>query len=282
MAGANELLAFPAGEAKALKARLDILDRAVRDAETTLEDRKDVLDDLSKEGSEDIDRTALAETLAQINSVITQANQDIGNKQGRLATDDQLRLNAADIRLAADEKAVELATWQQVEDAIGSANGDRFRTFAQSLTLDQLVQLANEHLDNFSKRYQLARSHDADLALHIIDNDMGEEHRAIRSLSGGERFLVSLELALSLAGLEGNELTVDTLFIDEGFGALDEDTLDVAITALEMLHSQGRKVGVITHVAAMIESIPVQIKVEKLGGGSSIVRLESLVTCARS
>lgn len=112
---------------------------------------------------------------------------------------------------------------------IGSANGDRFRTFAQSLTLDQLVQLANEHLDNFSKRYQLARSHDADLSLHIIDDDMGEEHRAIRSLSGGERFLVSLSLALSLAGLEGNEFTVDTLFIDEGFGALDEDTLDVAI-----------------------------------------------------
>jgi exonuclease SbcC len=104
---------------------------------------------------------------------------------------------------------------------------------------------------------------------------MGEEHRAIRSLSGGERFLVSLSLALSLAGLEGNEFSVDTLFIDEGFGALDADTLDIAITALETLYGQGRKVGVITHVAAMIESIPVQVKVEKLGGGSSIVRLES-------
>jgi exonuclease SbcC len=107
---------------------------------------------------------------------------------------------------------------------------------------------------------------------------MGEEHRAIRSLSGGERFLVSLSLALSLAGLEGNEFSVDTLFIDEGFGALDSDTLDVAITALETLHGRGRKVGVITHVAAMIESIPVQVKVEKLGGGSSTVRLESVAS----
>ena len=114
--------------------------------------------------------------------------------------------------------------------------------------------------------------------MHVIDTEMGEEHRAIRSLSGGERFLVSLSLALSLAGLEGNEFSVDTLFIDEGFGALDADTLDIAITALETLHGQGRKVGVITHVAAMIESIPVQVKVEKLGGGSSIVRMESVAS----
>jgi exonuclease SbcC len=216
--------------------------------------------------------------LAQITTSLSDANQEIGNKQGRIRSDDILRQTAVDIRREADEKAAALAIWQQVEDAIGSANGDRFRTFAQSFTLDQLVQLANEHLDSFSKRYQLARSLEADLSLHVIDNEMGEEHRAIRSLSGGERFLVSLSLALSLAGLEGNEFSVDTLFIDEGFGALDSDTLDVAITALETLHGQGRKVGVITHVAAMIESIPVQVKVVKLGGGSSIVRLESVAS----
>ena len=87
--------------------------------------------------------------------------------------------------------------------------------------------------------------------------------------------MVSLSLALSLAGLEGHDFSVDTLFIDEGFGALDADTLDIAITALESLHGRGRKVGVITHVAAMIESIPVQVKVEKLGAGSSMIRLES-------
>jgi exonuclease SbcC len=104
---------------------------------------------------------------------------------------------------------------------------------------------------------------------------MGEEHRSVRSLSGGERFLVSLSLALSLSGLEGHDFTVDTLFIDEGFGSLDADTLEMAITALETLHGRGRKVGVITHVAGMIENIPVQVKVEKLGAGSSVVRLQS-------
>lgn len=181
--------------------------------------------------------------------------QNIGNLRGRLAHDDALLVTAKDLRRQSDEKGAELATWQQVEDAIGSANGDRFRTFAQSLTLEHLVLLANDHLNSFSRRYQLARSADAELSLHVIDNDMGEEHRAIRSLSGGERFVVSLSLALSLSGLEGREFSVDTLFIDEGFGSLDADTLDIAITALETLHSRGRKVGVITHVAAMIESI---------------------------
>lgn len=104
---------------------------------------------------------------------------------------------------------------------------------------------------------------------------MGEEHRAIRSLSGGERFLVSLSLALALSGLDCHEFSVDTLFIDEGFGALDADALDIAITALKTLHGRGRKVGVITHVAAMIESIPVQIKVDKLGARSSRVRVQA-------
>ena len=275
VARADELLSTPAKDVNSFMTRLETLDHAVRDAETTLNDRCSVLDGLSTGGDEVVNHETLTQNLAQIITALNQANQDIGNKQGRITSDDALRFTAAAIRREADEKAAELAIWQQVEDAIGSANGDRFRTFAQSFTLDQLVQLANDHLNGFSKRYQLARSQEADLSLHVVDNEMGEEHRAIRSLSGGERFLVSLSLALSLAGLEGNEFSVDTLFIDEGFGALDADTLDIAITALETLHGQGRKVGVITHVAAMIESIPVQVKVEKVGGGSSIVRLES-------
>jgi exonuclease SbcC len=102
---------------------------------------------------------------------------------------------------------------------------------------------------------------------------MADELRAARSLSGGERFLVSLSLALALSGLEGRSSFVDTLFIDEGFGSLDQETLDIALDALESLHSRGRKVAVITHVAAMIDRIVVQVRVEKLGGGHSAVRI---------
>nr|WP_257099128.1 SbcC/MukB-like Walker B domain-containing protein [Pseudovibrio flavus] len=104
---------------------------------------------------------------------------------------------------------------------------------------------------------------------------MGDVPRSTRSLSGGERFLVSLSLALALSGLEGRQSFVDTLFIDEGFGSLDGDTLDVAIDALEMLQGQGRKVGVISHVEAMKDRIPVQIRVERQGAGKSRVALSA-------
>ena len=271
---ADELLATTANEKEALQIRLNTLDRAVQNAEATLEERRSVLQGLFTAESENLDRASLAAVLDQLTAELNLASQSIGDRKGRLNYDDGLRMTAADLRRRSEGKAAELGTWQQVEDAIGSANGDRFRTFAQSLTLDQLVELANEHLDSFSRRYHLFRSPDADLSLHAVDIEMGEEHRAIRSLSGGERFLVSLSLALALAGLDGREFSVDTLFIDEGFGGLDGDALDVAITALETLHGRGRKVGVITHVAAMIESIPVQIKVDKLGAGSSKVRVQ--------
>jgi exonuclease SbcC len=128
-------------------------------------------------------------------------------------------------------------------------------------------------LSAIGPRYQLAQGITSDLAVHVVDRDMADELRAARSLSGGERFLVSLSLALALSGLEGRSSFVDTLFIDEGFGSLDQETLDIALDALESLHSRGRKVAVITHVAAMIDRIVVQVRVEKLGGGHSVVRL---------
>jgi exonuclease SbcC len=108
----------------------------------------------------------------------------------------------------------------------------------------------------------------------VIDRDLGDERRSTRSLSGGERFLVSLALALALAGLEGRDSFIDTLFIDEGFGSLDSATLDIAIDALENLQGQGRRVGVISHVDALQERIATKICVERWGGGRSVVRIE--------
>ncbi len=179
------------------------------------------------------------------------------------------------VRLAADydAKAEDHAIWQAVNAAIGQADGAKFRRFAQSFTLDHLIDLANLQIAALSPRYRLRRSTLADLALDVVDRDMGDEIRSPRSLSGGERFLVALALALALSRLEGRQTFVDTLFIDEGFGSLDGDTIDLAIGALESLQGQGRKVGVITHVAAMVEQIAVQVKVEKRGSGRSVVRI---------
>ena len=99
------------------------------------------------------------------------------------------------------------------------------------------------------------------------------EIRSVRSLSGGERFLVSLALALGLSRLDGRTSFVDSLMIDEGFGALDARSLDIVVEALESLQSQGKKVGVISHIVALTERIPVQVRVEKQGDGRSRVAI---------
>jgi exonuclease SbcC len=187
--------------------------------------------------------------------------------------DDEARQRVATVADEIAGRQRELEVWQAVNAAVGQADGAKFRRFAQSVTLAQLIELANVQLSALNPRYRLERGALSDLALDVVDRDMGEEVRSPRSLSGGERFLVSLALALALSGLEGRQSFVDTLFIDEGFGSLDGETLDVAIGALESLQGQGRKVGVITHVAAMVEQIAVQVRVEKRGSGRSAVRV---------
>jgi exonuclease SbcC len=123
-----------------------------------------------------------------------------------------------------------------------------------------------------SKRYLLQRIPDT-LGLQVLDQDMGNEIRTVFSLSGGESFLVSLALALGLASLSSSRMQVESLFIDEGFGSLDPATLNIAMDALERLHNQGRKVGVISHVQEMTERIPVQIRVSKENSGRSKVEV---------
>ncbi len=158
--------------------------------------------------------------------------------------------------------------WAKLNEVIGSAKGDKFRQIAQEYTLDVLLTYANIHLQNLNDRYNLERIPDS-LALQVCDKDMGEEIRTVNSLSGGESFLVSLSLALGLASLSSHKMKVESLFIDEGFGSLDQNTLLTAMDALEKLQSMGRKVGVISHVKEMTERISVQIRVEKMQNGKS-------------
>lgn len=270
---ANELLSMSPAVGVELRDQIEGLSLSLHAATAKYEGRQTEVEGFQSTVLETEDRESISLSLETCREEEAILNQDLGEKDARLQRNLGLRRTALDLQKQAQIATAELTDWREVDNAIGSPNGDRFRLFAQSLTLEQLIQLANVHLDTFSKRYHLARSPASDLALHVTDQDMGDEERPTRSLSGGERFLVSLSLALALSGLEGHDFAVDTLFIDEGFGSLDLNTLDIATSALETLHSQGRKVGVITHVAAMIESIPVQVKVESLGGGSSVVRV---------
>ena len=123
-----------------------------------------------------------------------------------------------------------------------------------------------------NKRYTLQRIAGT-LGLQVIDNDMAAEIRSVYSLSGGESFLVSLALALALSSLSSTKMNVETLFIDEGFGSLDAETLQVALDALERLQNQGKKVGVISHIQEMVERIAVKVEVQKEGNGKSRITI---------
>ncbi|MDY1036829.1 exonuclease subunit SbcC [Lelliottia sp. CFBP8978] len=165
------------------------------------------------------------------------------------------------------EAATRLADdWGYLNSLIGSSTGDRFRKFAQGLTLDNLVWLANQQLNRLHGRYLLQRKASDALELEVVDTWQADAVRDTRTLSGGESFLVSLALALALSDLVSHKTRIDSLFLDEGFGTLDSETLDTALDALDALNATGKTIGVISHVEAMKERIPVQIKVKKING----------------
>ena len=156
--------------------------------------------------------------------------------------------------------------WGHLNALIGSREGDKFRKFAQGLTLDNLVWLANNQLNRLHGRYLLKRKESDALELEVVDTWQADAVRDTRTLSGGESFLVSLALALALSDLVSHKTRIDSLFLDEGFGTLDSETLDTALDALDALNASGKTIGVISHVEAMKERIPVQIKVKKING----------------
>ena len=163
--------------------------------------------------------------------------------------------------------------WHLLDKLLGDATGKKLRNIAQTQTLKILLQYANQHLSNLSKRYRLTViGHSLDIA--IIDKDMADEQRSVNTLSGGESFLVSLALALGLASLSANKVQIGSLFIDEGFGTLDPETLSIALDALDSLQAQGRKVGVISHVSEMTERVATQVHIKKQPGGYSNVTVK--------
>ena len=268
------LMAVEESEIEALRAGRSMLADAVSRAETLVEERDRDLAIALAAGLPPIAAEALVGRRLELSEEMERLQHRAGEIDGSLRSDDENRLLAGDIEANIAAANAEVTTWREVWQAVGSADGSKFQRFAQSVTLANLVHLANIHLADLNPRYRLEAAPGGDLGLQIVDLEQDEARRSTVSLSGGERFLTSLALALALSGLEGRMSFVDTLFIDEGFGSLDADTLDVAIDALERLHGKGRKVGVISHVEAMHERIAVQIRIEKRSNGRSIVTVE--------
>ena len=217
---------------------------------------------------------ALASTLNALMAERKAAHDIATGLQLSLAQDDAKRQQSHSMLAEIEKQEAVEQRWSRMSDLIGSADGKKFRNYAQQFTLDVLLGYANAHLNHLARRYQLERINNPanpSLALLVRDQDMGSEMRSVHSLSGGESFLVSLALALGLASLSSNRVRVESLFIDEGFGSLDAETLRVAMDALDGLQAMGRKVGVISHVQEMTERIATKIMVQPSAGGRSSV-----------
>lgn len=165
----------------------------------------------------------------------------------------------------------ELENWSKLHTLIGSADGKKYRNFVQGLTFEQMVAHANRELIKMSDRYLLIRDNENPLELNVIDNYQAGDIRSTKNLSGGESFIISLALALGLSNMSGSKVRVDSLFLDEGFGTLDEEALEIALNTLSTLHQSGKIIGIISHVPALKERISTQITVSKNSGGRGIL-----------
>lgn len=218
------------------------------------------------------DTEKLTETIAELQEKITQCNTRAITLQAELLKHSEAAKKIANQSVELSKKETQMQLWQKLSDVFGSADGRKFKKLAQAFTLNALIDDANYHLQMLSNRYRLGRIGDS-LSLHVEDLDMGGEIRSVHSLSGGEAFLVSLALALGLSSLASDRLSIGSLFIDEGFGSLDIETLSCAMDALERLQATGRKIGVISHVSEMSERIVCKIHVQKIGNGKSTVTI---------
>jgi exonuclease SbcC len=210
------------------------------------------------------------ETLLKLLGKNQEELQAIGKHQGeisqRIQDDREKRASHAALCDAIDQQRGIYDRWVRLSSLIGSRDGDKFRRFAQGLTLDHLLFLANKRLHHLHGRYLLQRKMNEDLSLEVVDTWQADIVRDTKTLSGGESFLVSLALALALSDLVSNQTSIDSLFLDEGFGTLDNATLETALDALDSLNSAGKMIGVISHVETFKERIATQIAVEKKSG----------------
>jgi exonuclease SbcC len=211
----------------------------------------------------------LREMAAQVQQCVDVLQHEIGALAQRLADHDKhaQQLEERLVRVAVQKDLC--LRWEMLHDIIGSSDGKKYRNFAQGLTFERMVQLANHHLHKMTDRYTLVRDSQQPLSLNVVDHYQGDSVRVTRNLSGGESFIVSLALALGLSQMSSRNVRLDSLFLDEGFGTLDEDVLETALSTLSALHHEGKRIGVISHVQALKDRIGTKIMVLPQSGGRS-------------
>jgi len=227
-------------------------------------------------GQSVLDEKALSEIEAhakQLNDAFAIKRTELGSLGEQIRNDDEARKRRESGGAELQAAEAEALRWGRLKELIGSADGAKFSRFAQSLTLRQLIGLANEHLKSLAERYRLMAAEGDELDLRIVDLYQANVDRPMESLSGGESFLASLALALGLSELASRHHPIDSLFIDEGFGTLDSETLEVALSALENLRSRGKTIGLISHVELLKDRLTTQVRVVRGAGGTSRIEV---------
>jgi len=223
--------------------------------------------------------TKSIEELSQNEKELTQKRDEINKNatviEEELKQNENIKNEQAVIFKEIDAQKNLLLPWEILNKLIGSATGASYQKFVQNLTLGHLLILANKHIRVLSDRYSLVKTDNEKLDISILDGYYLDSKRGVNTLSGGERFLVSLSLALGLSDLVNDKIKVDSLFLDEGFGTLDEESLNMAIVALEKLHAKGKLIGIISHVELLKDRIYAQVQLKKKSDGSSDIVIVS-------
>ncbi|MDR1394880.1 MAG: hypothetical protein LBK52_01750, partial [Deltaproteobacteria bacterium] len=265
-----------------LSARLEAADREkLAREQKRLQEAAAAAESIIQDKTKELDLLAAAQKTAEsagqltiyINDLAGQLKdirRQMGALEQRLADDQTVRTQAAGKLAEMDTQRQVCLKWEKLNGLIGSAEGTKYRNFAQSLTFEVLIRSANIQLQKMYPRYLLGQDPQAALEFNVTDNLQAGLQRSTKNLSGGESFLVSLALALGLSAMSGGNVRISSLFLDEGFGTLDDESLDMALSALSDLpQAEGKTIGLISHVSALKERISTQITVTPLTGGRS-------------
>ena len=260
---------LPPGERNNLEERAKIIDTEIMEINAKEKEKKAQLEaELQKDFTQkSVDE--LQDILGELQSQQTRIQEDIGGIKRELGLNLGARTQQQQLSNALEAQQKEYDRWSKLHGLIGSSDGKRYRNFAQNLTFEQMTNQANQQLRKMTDRYLLIRDQTLPLTINVIDTYQDCEVRSTKNLSGGESFIVSLALALGLSNLAGSKTKVESLFLDEGFGTLDDEALEAALEALSSLRYEGKQIGIISHVPALKERIGTQIQVVPLTGGRS-------------
>lgn len=265
-------------EARLSKEERESLSKRVKeldDAKTELNVKKN---DREKRLATELDKKLSEKTLEELEPQFDEyqhrlkdIRDSIAGLNHQLAENKTAKERVKEKQSAIEAQKKECHRWEKLNHLIGSSDGKKYRNFAQGLTFELMVSHANQQLQKMTDRYLLIRDEKEPLELNVVDNYQAGEIRSTKNLSGGETFIISLTLALGLSKMASRKVRVDSLFLDEGFGTLDEDALETALETLSGLQQDGKIIGIISHVQALKERIPTQITVSPTSGGRSVI-----------